>query len=492
MPADADKVRMIDGEIAALQALLVGDGEFEGLQSSLVRGSSRRTVGRTAKHKLPGRNKKDVDDNVAENLDHMDAFIKDCVVWAARFTPRENLYNRSVLAALKKLAGEGLELSKSLVGKRLVTELSVDVYQTDDRVSYGKFYPAIAYIPTTSPVGTPDQLPRGFEFLQFRLTEKHNKEWDNDLGYPAMYDEWGTYHTLYSFTIPALLMNCMTKGSPRLNIHVICKGFREFNADDLLKQATCEPKPGKDHEDPGKETLIWYVDTDEVKNIDAFVTSVINSKAFEKAVALGSNGTLLRRIVVWIMLKGHMQSFCWDTIYDGSGERVRDILYIVTTTPQKNFVWDINIHDNIIAAFQKQMVKAGLLSGNVTLIPELKCRARLRRSMIDNTPDIACVTFTGFATFFLMNVSDITNWDGRQIDSRFWDYCRCGYASFENKLIALLKAYIRDNKAIWICPELQAHHVNINDVYLMSVDLNGDKEKLTYDWDRGWQTSPME
>ena len=33
MPADADKVRMIDGEIAALQALLVGDGEFEGLQA---------------------------------------------------------------------------------------------------------------------------------------------------------------------------------------------------------------------------------------------------------------------------------------------------------------------------------------------------------------------------------------------------------------------------------------------------------------------------
>ena len=39
-----------------------------------------------------------------------------------------------------------------------------------------------------------------------------------------------------------------------------------------------------------------------------------------------------------------------------------------------------------------------------------------------------------------------------------------------------------------ICPELQAHHVNINDVHLMTVDTDGNMKKLTYDWDTDWTT----
>ena len=207
----------------------------------------------------------------------------------------------------------------------------------------------------------------------------------------------------------------------------------------------------------------------------------------------------LRRVVVWLMLKGHMQAFCWDQVYDGYGDHIKDILYIMTTMHQKDFVFDPHVNDHIIAEFKEQMVAAGHITERVTLIPELKCRSNLRSSMIDNTPDIACVAFTAFSTFFLLNVLDIEDWDGlqtdarksQQIDQRFWQSCRIGYANFEKRMLDMIDMNMKAGKAIWICPELQACHVNINDVYLIAVDKAGAREKLTYDWDAGWTSTRM-
>jgi hypothetical protein len=517
MPADADKVRMIDGEIAALQALLVGDGEFEGLQAkkeALVRRRSQRSAKHKATiHTRPGWNRLDHWKNEAERVDSksVDVLILQCAEHMRRgdMLPPKNLYSKETLKRLVELAKSGLALSASIVSSSDVKMVSANPAQIGVSGKFGDFYPAIAYVrpealeSVDKLQGAPDSVEKalegpakvdtvkGFEFLSFGLTEQHLTEWEfysnKHIERPSYNDAEGTYHTLYSFTTFALLMNCMTNGLkkfPVSNIHVICKGFKEFNEDGYLKLAMA---PSGE-----REALIWYVDTDDIRNLTFFVKSVLESVVFLQAVAAGAAGTQLRRVVVWIMLKGHMEAFCWDTLFDNEGECVKDILYIMTTIEQRKFDLDNEIHDHIITEFKDQMLAAGYITQDAVSIPELKCRAELRASMIKNTPDVACVGFTAFATFFLLHVLDIEDWDGRQIDKRFWEYCRAGYASFERGMMSMLKTYIRKKKAIWICPGLEAHHVNINDVYLMAVSRTGEVEKLTYDWEDGWCTDPME
>lgn len=479
----ADKVRAIDDEIASMRAMMQECGGGGGCSSlrnmgkvTLQSSADKSAEGRP-KHMrtLPGPSKLDrwrrsmptTDENAVEKL------LKQCEKWVGLNggNPPGNLYNLQTTKTLRTLALTGQSISDAYILKNQGTLRTSqnDLYPAVPNV----YYPNIAYHINESP------NPIGFEFLQYKMNAKHTAEWSPDADLPTMYDEEGTYYTFFSFTMPAMLIqNLVTGDRPNPNIHIICKGFREFNSEDKLPV------------DTKGEAMIWYVDTDDVNNLDVFAQSVVACESFQEAAKFKDDNKL-RRIVVWMLLKGHFEAFCWDQLYDSEGVAIKDILFIMSTMPQNEFELDEAIHQHIITAFKKVMMSNHYISQNAQEIPDLACQPNLQISIRKQPADVACVLFTTFATLLLCTVQDIEKWDGKQIDNRFWDYCRAGYAKFEQKLVVQLQTLIASGHAIWISPELQKKHVNIKEVYLITVDTEGVKRKMVYNWTTGWVISAI-
>lgn len=481
MTTHAEKILAIDKELAAL--LEYSDLCSSMCLTSLTAGISGVVTRSAAKRRRSnGRDPLDTWQRQAMEADRsaVEGLLLKLHRWIKHGTliPKA-LFKQEVSDKFATLATVAKNKSDAWVGRNsdlrkesgLVTKLDVD----DDRENINEYYPAIYY--------KESETIQGFEFLQFGFTRELDREWGSAQGHserPTHVDGQGTFHTLYSYTVPAMLVSSTIErfNLPIKNVHVICKGFREFNQNDIIPKFQ-------------NEALIWYVDTDDVKNLDIFVQSVVESEAFELAVHENNTLNPIRRIVVWIMLKGHMEAFCWDQLYDDVNEVVCDVLYIMTNMSQEDFAFDTHIHEHITEAFKKALKAKGLIDDEAKVIYDLKCARNLRRSMITNTEDIACVMFTAFSTLILSTVLDIQEWDGEEIDKRFWNFCRAGYAKFEKELIEIIERLTSEDKAIWICPNLRHKHVNIKDVHLITVDRGNVKRKLTYDWNNYWTESAL-
>jgi hypothetical protein len=448
---------------------------------------NKMAMSRTNKHKikLPGPNQLEKWRTRAteEDGNAVRLFMKRCAKWVKRNNDIPgNLFSREAidktffLLPHAMINNEKLQMMLKEKGQ-ILTKSNPVTKETPDVTPAGlnKHYPAISY--------SINNDIQGFDFLNFDFTETHGKEWkrhENIFELPVHYDNEGTYHSLFSYTMPAMLVNCAQECFDMRvkNIHIICKGFEEFNTGGVMPQYD-------------GEVLIWYVQGDDNPNIDVFVDSVLESAAFQKAAKTAPNKQPLRRIVVWIMLKGHMEAFVWDQIYNEKEEIIHNVLFMMTTMPQKLYYFDEEIHSKLLNSFKKAMIKAELIDQRARLIIDLKCSPNLRKSMIKHTEDIACVMFTGFATLLLSTVLNFEEWAGDDIDKEFWDFCRVLYANQEKEFIPKTASFIAGLKALWICPAMSSKHVNINDVHLITVDKDFNKLKYSYNWDNGWTESRL-
>jgi hypothetical protein len=341
----------------------------------------------------------------------------------------------------------------------------------------GVYNPAIAYFE--------DEKMVGFEYLFLKLPPKTLHEYLASEGEepfnghyqqaPTLYYGGSVFFAFFTHTSMAMLMNGVIKKKTdrSIDIHVICKGFREFNEKDKVP----EDKKGED--------MPWILDTDDANNIKVFVESVLDCESFLHASSQRCQGKPLRRIVVLLLEKGHFELFGWDRLYDETGAFVKDVLYIMSTMLGGNFTMDTKIHEKITGEFKRAMIGRGMIDDKVKTISDLKCREKYRETVM-YADDVWCVLATGFSLLLLANVVDIENWNAANLDKSFWEYSRSGYAKFESGLITKITDTVNGGGRIWISPALQAKHVNIDDVYLIAADKHDNKSKLTFDWDSGW------
>jgi hypothetical protein len=338
------------------------------------------------------------------------------------------------------------------------------------------YYPAVAFKEDGNVVG--------FEYLFFKFSSKFLNECKMREGEcddcPALCEDGEAYYTFYAHTSMALLMKGFNSfPSPVKNLHIICKGFREFNVGGKVPQRA----NGRD--------MPWYMHTHNANNLKQFVRSVVECEAFTRAASHPAGGQPLRRIVVWLLEVGHFESFCWDQRYDARGNVIGNIMYIVSTVEGKNLWGAPDMHEMVVEEFKRVLMgHHNVTVANTRTIPDLQMRAMFRKSVL-YADDLWCVLISGFSVFLLSNVVDIENWDGDNIPQEFWDFCRSGYSKFEKGLISTLDSLLSSNSTVWACPALQAKHLNIKDVHLLTIDNGGQKSKLEYDWNSGWMLTAL-
>ena len=386
--------------------------------------------------------------------------------------PPENVFKEDTINMIRTLQRKSLINSqKWLVGG----ETSGNVRNVD----HVKYFPAIAYLQ--------NQLLAGFEYLSFKLGDRLSREYKLPIGEfdqgPTLAEEGSSYYTFYASTSMAMLVKSINDiHTPAVkNLHIICKGYGEFNKD------------GKIPEDSTGELLPWCLDTFDTVNLEPFVESVMKCPAFLAAAQTPSNGQPLRRIMVWLLERSHFEQFGWDTLYDSSGNIIKHILFMVSTVPGVELWGNPQGHTNILNEFKQKLIRDGHIDAQATtLIPDLKCRAALRKSA-NKFDDIWCVLFAGFSTPILANVLDIESWDGGDgMDSAYWDFCRAGYHRFETGMLERIASTIQDkDNTLWICPQVAAAHLNIKDVYLLAAKNGTQNKKIEFSWKTGWYETSL-
>jgi hypothetical protein len=339
------------------------------------------------------------------------------------------------------------------------------------------YYPAVAFKDDGNVVG--------FEYLFFKFSSKFLNECKMREGEcddcPALCEDGEAYYTFYAHTSMALLMKGFNAFPSSIrNLHIICKGFREFNVDGKVPRRV----NGRD--------MPWYMHTHNAPNLKQFVSSVMECDAFTRAANKPAGGQPLRRIVVWLLEVGHFESFCWGQRYDSRGRVIGNIMYIVSTVEGKNLWGAPDMHEMVVEEFKRALIgQHNVTVANTRTIPDLNMRAMFRESVL-YADDLWCVLITGFSVFLLSNVVDIENWKGDGIPREFWEFCRSGYSKFDKGLISTLDSLLSSNSTVWACPALQAKHLNIKDVHLLTIDnTTGLKRKLEYDWNLGWMLTAL-
>jgi hypothetical protein len=92
----------------------------------------------------------------------------------------------------------------------------------------------------------------------------------------------------------------------------------------------------------------------------------------------------------------------------------------------------------------------------------------------------------------LATVVDFEAWDATDLRRSFWDFCRSMYDTYEQGMINIITPIITAGDPLWICPAMQAAHVNIKEVYLFTIDGNGLKFKLEFNKTTGWNKTLMQ
>jgi len=380
--------------------------------------------------------------------------------------PPENLFDENTINIIRSLQKGCLVNSQQWI----------DSDSAHRNVNNAKYYPAIAYLQNGSLAG--------FEYLCFKLGAELSKEYEVPNGVfnqgPTLTEEGSSYYTFYVPTSMAMLVKKFEDiHTPAVrNLHIICKGYSDFNKDGLLPRSS----------DTG-ELLPWYLDTWDAINLEPFVKSVLECAAFQKAAKTPSNGQPLRRIMVWLLERSHFEQFGWDTLYDSDGRVIRHILFMVSTVPGKDLWNNPHGHERILEEFKKKLIDGHYISDeNTKLIYDLKCSPALRES-VNRFDDIWCVLFAGFSTPILANVFDIEKWDGGNgMDADYWNFCRAGYHRFEKGLINKIASITKNgNNTLWMCPEVEAKHLNIKDVYLLKGTNGQSQNKIEFSWLSGWQ-----
>ena len=203
-----------------------------------------------------------------------------------------------------------------------------------------------------------DGLLLGFDFLLFR-----GQGYEKSDDYPAPYDVDGSHGPLSTFPSYAFLLQTELAAhtSPRIDLHVLTQGTRQFSAHPPIFKNPLDPS------DKG-EPLTTYVHTE--TNLSDYIAALLASQAFREAAQTPYRaGKRLWRIVVPLLLTGHFQVFGWDHVWGGDGAPVHDRLFVVTTMPPEIFPIDPRASDNLLAELRRQLGDACLPHTELTPYP---------------------------------------------------------------------------------------------------------------------------
>ena len=306
----------------------------------------------------------------------------------------------------------------------------------------------------------------GFDFL--RNFVPGEAEWSSDL--PMAQDTYGTYSTLSAFATFAFMLqndlwNCV---SPRIDLHVITKGVREFNHN------------AKRPRFMGGQ-LVTYVQTD--LNIDAYISGLIASDAFRDATNSPRRpGAVMRRIVVPIILTGHYQVFGWDRVFLTNG-KVHDRLFVMSSMPQDALHTDPRAAENNMHEFCRQLIEGGLIHGAPEITPYPGAGHALRE--ITRSPefvDLGCFHLSMLYTFFLAMAEDINTPSEEFLRLRVWHAFRDSCDAYQRRTLCFLEAHAIIEQPVLLAPSWDAKFINIRSARLASID----GTKYAYNSADGW------
>ena len=295
----------------------------------------------------------------------------------------------------------------------------------------------------------------GFDFLRFFVPGEMD-EWSSDL--PMALDPDGTYSTLSSFATFAFMLqndlwNCV---SPRIDLHVLTKGVREFNHDNRRPMFM-------------GQQLVTYVHTEH--NINAYISGLLESDDFLGAIRSPLRpGASMRRIVVPILLTGHYQVFGWDQVFLEKG-KVHDRLFVMTSMPPEAFQIDPNASANIMRELSKQLVERRFVREVPEITPYPGAGHALReitRSL--RFRDTGCFHVSMLYTFFLAMAEDINTPSKAFLQHSVWNAFRTSCDAYQHRTLALLEAHAEISAPVLLGPSWDAKFINIRSARLASTD----------------------
>ena len=295
----------------------------------------------------------------------------------------------------------------------------------------------------------------GFDFLR-NLVPGEMAEWSTDL--PMAMDPDGTYSTLSSFATFAFMLqndlwNCV---SPRIDLHVLAKGVREFNHNNKRPRFM------------GGE-LVTYVHTEH--NIDAYISALIASDAFHNAInSTPRPGALMRRIVVPILLTGHYQVFGWDRVFLPN-ENVHDRLFVMSSMPQDALSTDPRAAENIMHELCRQLIDGGFIHKAPEITPYPGAGHAMRA--ITRAPefrDAGCFYVSMLYTFFLAMAEDINTPSEAFLQRSVWNAFRASCEAYQRRTLGLLEAHANIGAPVLLGPSWDAKFINIRSARLASTD----------------------
>jgi hypothetical protein len=310
----------------------------------------------------------------------------------------------------------------------------------------------------------------GFDFLRVHVPGAM-QDWSDDL--PMALDSDGMYSTLSSFATFAFLLqndlwNCV---SPRIDLHVLTKGVREFNTDGNRPNFM-------------KTELVTYVHT--AHNLDAYISALIESDAFRAAARSPLRpGASMRRIVVPILLTGHYQVFGWDRVPLPDGN-VHDRLFVMTSMPQTALLTDPKAADNIMRELCHQLVAGGFVSKTPEITP-YPGAGHAMRAITFSEPfrDAGCFYVSMLYTFFLAMAEDINAPNEAFLQPSVWNAFRAGCEVYQRRTVGLLEAHADIEAPVLLGPSWDAKFINIRDARLASTD----GTQYAYSSGNGWTAS---
>ena len=326
----------------------------------------------------------------------------------------------------------------------------------------------------------------GFDLLRNRTYDQMDT-WEFD--FPMPNDADGSHGSLSGFpTFAFMLQNEIPRNtSPNIDLHVITKGLREFNAGDIRPKFVNPADPRQLNEE-----LIYYVHTE--LNIRDYIASLINSDAFRVAANMPYQGKPIRRIVVNIILTGHFEVFGWDRTFHVDGTTAGDCLFVMSSAKPELLEHDARVPMNILDELQKQLVQVRLCQPeNIRHIIRPNTADALRQmSLLPEFNDTDCFYLSLLYTLFLAMVEDFDSVENVQVltQKKVWHTLRAAYVAYELRLLQLLETYSQYNVAqtrhtpllLLLGPEWGAQFLNIRDATLR--DTHGDA--LCYHWTEGW------
>jgi len=309
---------------------------------------------------------------------------------------------------------------------------------------------------------------KGIDFLK----EKIDSETDTSAianPHGTMIQGDGGFVIKYSHTIPALFLRDAFRRSNNSNMefHVLCHGFKfeegMFEWDWSYANTPSGEKGGQESD-----------------NSEYFATLLLNSDDL-RSIRAGPVEKNLRRICIWLQVHEHVMLLCWDEFRVPTFFRHYFTIYC-------NMGGETTNTGSIKKGLEKVFRKNGILDEE----EEMRFDVRYSYEGIFRTKiDFACVSAmarSGLVLSWFESLNFNVMLDGQLKDKRTttkaFYLMRDNYALFEEHLFEFVSEKSKGGHMILFPPSLNAHFINVLNVSLIAMDVEGRCTEYVYFGDK--------